>query len=664
MALAIYGSCAVLALFTRGILRRAIVATGGVAGSVGAVLAGAQAMVAPAGWSMQASWLAQGDFALGLDRLGGVFLVLAGAIGAVASLYGFGYTAGHRSAQGRVPSVSYLVLVASLVVQVAAANPLTFLLAWELMSLSAYLLVLTDQDRRDTVRAATWYLGVTHVGFAALVAMFLLLSGGDLSQSFDISRHVALSAALRDAVFVLAVVGFGAKAGLVPLHIWLPMAHPVAPSHVSALLSGVVLKMGVYGFLRIVVDLLGGGPPWWGGVVLGLGIVSALLGVLYALMDTDLKRLLAYSSIENIGLIFMGIGAGLIFKSHGLPSLAMLALIAAVYHALNHAVFKSLLFMGAGSVLHATGTRNMEELGGLIKPMPVTAATMLIGSLAISAIPPLNGFVSEWLLFQSLLGGLQVPSGPTAILMPVAVGLLALTSGLAAVCFVKAFGITFLAIPRSPAAERAHESPHTMTAALVLLATGVVALGLLPFLVVPALANTLAGTGGLPDVPPAFTFGLSLVGNGVTGQISPAILALVLLALAVAVPVLMFVLRVGRQRRVSDTWGCGRVGQTPRMQYTATAFAEPLRRVFAELYRPAEDLTVDVHPESRYFIQAMAYRSDLHPWFERLVYQPSARVVQRLAARVRGLQGGSLHLYLAYIFVALLVLLFAGQWIP
>jgi len=364
--------------------------------------------------------------------------------------------------------VTVNLLLLSLSLQVMADNVLTFLVTWELVSLAGYFLVLAEPDQPGAVPAANWYLGVTHAGFAALAAMFLLFSGGRLGASFEWLRSTALSAGMRDAVFLLALVGFGTKAGIIPLHVWLPRAPPVAPPHGSALMSGVVLKMGVYGLVRVVFDLLaagspegvgpGGFPHWWGVLVLGLGTASALLGVLYALMQHDLKRLLAYHSIENIGIIFMGIGAALLLVGYGLPLVGALALVAALYHTLNHASFKALLFLGAGAAVQATGTRNIEAMGGLIKRMPVTSFAFLVGSAAISALPPLNGFASEWLLFQSLLGGLRIPVTAVALLMPIAVGLLALTGGLAAACFVKAFGITFLALPRSAAAAGAQES--------------------------------------------------------------------------------------------------------------------------------------------------------------------------------------------------------------
>jgi hydrogenase-4 component B len=466
----------------------------------------------------------------------------------------------------------------------------------------------------------------------------------------------------RDAIFLLALFGFGSKAGIIPLHIWLPMAHPVAPSHVSALMSGVVIKMGIYGLLRVVLDVLGGGPVWWGGMVLGVGTVSALLGVLYALMEHDLKRLLAFHSVENIGIILIGVGAGLIFRTYGLMALATLGFIGALYHTINHASFKGLLFMGAGSVLHATGTRNMEELGGLIKRMPWTALCFLIGCAAISALPPLNGFVSEWLVFQALIGGFAIPTPEVAVIMPIAVGMLALTGGLAAACFVKAFGITFLAIPRSHEAEHAHEAPRSMLLGMGLLALACVGLGLAPFAVVPALGGILAGLGGLPATPATFTLGVALRTPAEFGSMSPTLVALVLLVLLGCIPLALLALRVNRARRMSDSWGCGRIGQTPRMEYTATAFAEPLRRVFAELYRPTKELTIDVHPESRYFVQSIAYHSAITPWFEHMLYAPFLRLVSLAAQRVRRLQSGSLYLYLTYIALALVVLLVIARW--
>jgi hydrogenase-4 component B len=661
--LAAYAMGAVAALGARGTLGRALVAACGLTGALAGLGLGGVCLGTGLVPTVGASFLPLTGFALRVDGLSAFFLVVIGVVGAAVAVYGFGYSAAYegRYSLGLLGAMLNLLLL-SLSVQVMADNALTFLLAWEVMSLSAYAMVLTEHDRPGTVRAARWYIAVTHAGFAALVAMFLLLSAGELGASFAGMRSATLGPGTRDAAFALALVGFGTKAGIVPLHVWLPMAHPVAPSHVSALMSGVVIKMGVYGFLRVTIDLLPAGPSWWGGLVLGAGTVSALLGVLYALMEHDLKRLLAYHSVENIGIIFMGIGAGLMFQSFGLPTLATLGIVAGMYHTINHACFKGLLFLGAGAVLHATGTRNMEEMGGLIKRMPRTALFFLLGACAISALPPLNGFASEWLVFQALLGGSAVPQPEVAVIMPVAVAMLALTGGLAAACFVKAFGITFLAIPRSPRAEHAHEAPGSMQAGMATLAVACVALGLAPFAVVPLLGSSLAGLRGVAATAMESTVALPLQVPGTSGQMSAPLLTLGLVVLLALVLLGLRVLGADRRLRVADTWGCGRIGQTPRMEYTATAFAEPLRRVFAELYRPTQDLSIDFHPGSRYFVQAIEYRSEIHPWLERILYDRPLGALRRAATWVRRLQGGSLHLYLFYMTLAFLTLLTLARW--
>jgi hydrogenase-4 component B len=644
---------------------RGLAALGAAGGALATLALGMVALVTRAPFALTASdLLPLTGFALRLDPLGAFFLVVIGLVGLASAIYGFGYTSDYRGRYS-LPFLGLMfnVLLLTLSLQVMADNALTFLAIWELMSLAAYWLVLTEHDQSGAVQASIWYLGMTHAGFAALVAMFFLLAGGDLTASFSGLRvqAQALSPAWRDAVFSLALVGFASKAGIVPLHVWLPLAHPVAPSHVSALMSGVVIKMGIYGLLRVTLDLLGGGPAWWGGLVLAAGAVSALLGVLYALMEHDLKRLLAYHSVENIGIILMGIGAGLIAQHYGLAELAILGFAGGLYHTLNHAAFKGLLFLGAGAVLHSTHTRNMEEMGGLIKRMPWTALFFLIGAAAISALPPLNGFASEWLIFQALLGGVAIPTPEIAIPMPLAVGMLALTSGLAAACFVKAFGITFLAIPRSGEAAHAHEAPASMRLGMAILACACIALGLTPPVVMPLLAGVLAGLGGLPATQAAPTGGLVLQPAAGFGQMSPPLIALGLLALLGAIPLALKLVRANRPVRVSDSWGCGRIGQTPRMEYTATAFAEPLRRVFAQIYRPTRELTIDFHPESKYFVQSIAYHSEITPWTERVIYTPIIRAVTVLAFQVRRLQAGALHLYLVYIAIILGVLLLIAR---
>src|SRR6266478_6472454 len=406
-----YGTGALAAIVVGGAVGRGLVAGCALLAALSGVMLGVICLGAEHAPTVSAPFLPLTSFSLRIDGLSAFFLILIGIVGAAVSVYGFGYSAAYEGRYSlRLLGAMLNILLLSLSVQVMADNALTFLVAWEAMSLSAYLMVLTEHDRPGTLRAAHWYIAITHASFAALVGMFLLLSAGDLTTSFSGMRSALLTPGVRNAAFVLALFGFGAKAGIVPLHVWLPMAHPVAPSHVSALMSGVVIKMGIYGLVRVTIDLLVGGPSWWGGLVLGIGTVSALLGVLYALMEHDLKRLLAFHSVENIGIIFIGLGAGLLFQSYGLTTLATLSVVGGLYHTLNHACFKGLLFLGAGSVLHATGTRNMEELGGLVKRMPRTAFFFLVGACAISALPPLHRF-GRGLLRKGLRD--HVPRHPT-----------------------------------------------------------------------------------------------------------------------------------------------------------------------------------------------------------------------------------------------------------
>jgi hydrogenase-4 component B len=652
----------------KGNLGRGLVALAAVVGAGAGFVLGVRVLLSGAPFALSIPELLPlaGGLALRLDPLGAFFLILIG-LGAIPSaIYGAGYSKAYEdgSASLRLLGVALNLFLLTMSLVTFADNVLTFLLMWEGMSLTSYFLVMTESKEESVVHAGVWYVAMTHVGLALLLGAFILLMNGGSGAFSDLrASSASLSALTRSLVFLLAFLGFGSKAGIVPLHVWLPMAHPAAPSHVSALMSGVMIKMGIYGILRVALDLLGGGPAWWGGVILGVGALSAILGILYALMQTDLKKLLAYSSVENIGIILIGIGAGFIFHSYGLMTLAALGFIGGLYHTINHASFKGLLFLGAGSVLHATHTRNMEAMGGLIKKMPWTAFFFLIGAAAISALPPLNGFVSEWIMFQALLGGFAIAAPGISVILPIAVGMLALTSGLAAAGFVKAFGITFLALPRSHEAEHAHESPLSMRIGMGILALACLGLGLAPFAVVPIIGGALNGISGLPDTHAVFAFNISLQTPSAFGQMSSTLVMLGLLVLLALIPLAMKILRVNQKLRVSDSWGCGRVGQTPRMEYTATAFAEPLRRVFAELYRPTKDVTIDFHPESKYFVQSIEYKSDIRPWFEEFIYDPLLNKIRQWSRRVRQLQSGSLHGYLAYLFIMLgLLLVSALLW--
>jgi len=603
-----------------------------------------------------------GGIAIQLDSLGALFLALVCSVGLFAAIYGFTYTAdydGRRSLRFFGLMFNAFLLGMSLVP--CAANVFTFLFAWELMAVASYFLVMTEHESSDARAAGLWYAAMAHFGFVLLLPMFLIMAPAAGATAFvDLRAGAsALPPAARSTVFALALAAFGSKAGVVPLHVWLPRAHPAAPSHVSALMSGVMIKLGVYGLLRVTADFLGTGPAWWGGLVLAVGSLSALGGVLYALTENDLKRLLAYSSVENVGVIFLGIGAALVLQSYGLPALAMVGFGAALLHTVNHACFKTLLFLAAGNVLHGAHTRNMEQMGGLIKGMPVTAMAFLIGSAAAAALPPLNGFASEWMVFQALLSGAQIPKPEVAIGSPLAVGVLALTSGLAAATFVKAFGISFLAMPRSDAAAAAREPHWSAWTALGAFAAATVVLGLFAPSAIAAMYRIVESVTATPRNVTGGG-GIWLLSAHGVAAVSPLLIAV--LVASVAFVAFASIRARGFDVRVADTWGCGRIRQTARMEYTSSAFAEPLRRIFSELYRPTEDFSVSVHPEARLIIRSITYTTRIVPWIEKALYEPVTRGARAIAASVRRLQAGSVHLYLLYIAAALMAALASAWW--
>ena len=502
---------------------------------------------------------------------------------------------------------------------------------------------------------------MSHIGTGCLILGFLLLfQQASSSYGFDAFHAIGdkMSPGRRDAAFLLFLVGFGVKAGIIPLHIWLPEAHPVAPSNISALLSGVLIKTGIYGLTRVSFDFLGTPPNWWGVTVLSIGTISAVLGVLYALMEHDLKRLLAYHSIENIGIILMGLGAALMFLHSGYPVLASLALIAGLYHTINHAIFKALLFLGAGAVLHATHTRNMEEMGGLIKRMPWTALFFLIGAVAISALPPLNGFVSEWLTYQALLQGFGTTSSLVRLMFPLSGALLALTGALAAACFVKAFGISFLAQPRSEHASQAKEVSRPMLWGMGLLAAACIFLGLLPTLFIKALDPVTAQlTAQEISGKLALNNGLVLgSGQALGGTVSTLGITLTGVCLLPIPAVLWFLYGRRAKVRIGPTWDCGLRGLTPHMEYTATGFSKPIRMIFKAIFQPRREVQRE-YDYSPYFAKTLRFESHIEEAFVTRIYRPLNRGILRLSRRMRALQAGSIQAYLIYIFVTLLVLL-------
>jgi hydrogenase-4 component B len=622
------------------------------AGGALATVVGVAGMLGAGGSLSLPGLVPLGGIELSLDPLGGLFLAMVGATAIPASIYAIGYAGGERRGV-----LAYLAFVSAMSLVPLAANVMTFLIAWELMSLASYFLVLHDRDDPESVDAAWLYAVMSQAGLACLLAGMLLLTAATGSATFADWASAApdLTPGARVLPLLLLGLGFASKAGVIPLHVWLPRAHPAAPSHVSALMSGVMVKLGIYGLVRASLDWLSPTPVWWGAAVLLAGAVSAVVGILYAVVERDLKRLLAFSSIENVGVILIGLGAGLVFRGVGLGGLAVLAIAAALYHAVNHAAFKSLLFLGAGAVVHATGTRNMNALGGLVTRMPWTAACFVFGAAAIAALPPLNGFVSEWLIFQALLQNVQMARLELNLTFTFGLAALALTSGLTLACFVKAAGITFLAVPRSDAAARAHEAPVSMRAAMVLLAGACVFLGLGPTLVLPALAR-LAGPLVSAELP-ALGDGLTVRISGEFAALSPVALTVVLGAALLAPLVALRLLRASHRTRWYETWACGRILQTARMEYTATAFSNPFKRVFDFFYRPEKRLDIEFHPDSRFFVERIEYANPTRPLFEEWLYEPALAALSRVAALTRRVQSGSANAYLAYILAALLLLL-------
>ena len=626
--------------------------------------AGVVAGVAALGGRTFRAWLPGllplGGVRLALDPVGGWFLAVTGAVVAVAALYGIGYASRGHSPSGRAVSAALPVFAGAMVLVPVAAGVSTFLVLWELMALGSLVLVLAEHGYRPAVaEAGWWYAVLTQLGFAAIM-LGLVLYAAKAGDSFTDLGNAHLSPALRGLVFVLLLAGFGAKAGLVPLHVWLPRAHAEAPSAVSAMLSAGMVNLGVYGLVRFGLDLLGGGDRtgsrWWWLLVMVLGAGSAVYGILQAVVATDLKRLLAYSTVENMGLVFLGVGTAGLLRAVGAPALAGVALAAALLHVLNHAGFKALLFTAAGSVLRATGTRDLDALGGLRPRMPATSVLFAVGALGAAALPPGNGFVSEWLLLQSLVHALPAGGVVTAAAMPVAVAAVALTAGLAVAAFVKALGVGFFARPRSEAAADARESPVVMVAAMGLFAVGCVILALAPAALGAWLSRAAATT--LHTQPDVVRAGVTLRLAGIASTLSPLTIAVALVGAVTATGLAVRVVsaRVARRRAVA-LWDCGAGPPTERMQYTATSFAQPLQRVFDDVLAPETDVDVARHAESAYLLERIAYRQRVPDRVEHHLYRPVIAGLRKAGRAGRVLADGSVHRYLAYGFVGVTGLL-------
>ena len=587
-----------------------------------------------------------------LDALSAFFLVVVNLGGAFASLYGLGYGR-HESAPHRVLPF-FPAFLAGMNLVVLADDAFTFLLSWEFMSLASWALVMAHHREPDNTRAGYIYLVMASFGTLALLLAFGLLAGPAGTYTFDAMRAAEPTRFVAAAVLALMLLGAGSKAGLVPLHVWLPLAHPAAPSHVSALMSGVMTKVAIYGFIRVIFDLLGE-PAWWSGVVvLFLGGLTAVLGILHALMEKDLKRLLAYSTIENIGVIFASLGLALAFKANAMPSAAALALTAALFHVLNHSFFKSLLFFGAGAVLTATGERNMEKLGGLIHRMPLTSFVFLVGCVSISALPPFNGFVSEWLAFQAILQSPDLPQWGLKVMVPAVGGLLALSAALAAACFVKAFGITFLGRPRSAAMEQVREVDRYSLAAMFALAALCLLAGILPGLVIDGISPvTLSLIGNRMPVQMAQPW-LSIVPIAESRSSYNGLLVLVFITISASLAAVVIHRFASHALRRGPAWGCGFPDITPAAQYTAVSFAQPIRRVFGTFAFRARE-KVEMPPPGATGPARLTV--EMHDVIWETFYQPIAGAVGYATEKLNRLQFLTIRRYLTLVFLYLVTLL-------
>ena len=590
-----------------------------------------------------------GEIFIEVDPLTAWFLIPTLLVSALAAIYGVGYLRPWRGKRSLGPAwFFYCLLVLGMMLVLVARNAVLFLYAWELMAIASFFLV-TFEHERQSAREAGWiYLVATHLGTAFLLAFFLLLGRETGSLDFEVWAQQGIhTQGLANVLFLLTVIGFGAKAGFMPLHVWLPEAHPAAPSHVSALMSGVMIKTGIYGLMR-AFTFLGTPPLWWGWGLVAIGLSSGVLGVLFALAQHDLKRLLAYHSVENIGIIALGLGVGLLGMSTGSAVLAVLGFGGALLHVLNHALFKGLLFLGAGSVAHSTGTREIDHLGGLLKRMPWTGAAFFIGAVAISGLPPLNGFVSEFLIFFGAFKGAVSSSGPVAVPLLALIAGLALIGGLAVACFTKAFGIVFLGEPRSAHAAHAHETGWSMRLPMLILAAGCVGIGLFAPVVIRGLQKVLEN---MPAQRPEV---VRLTLASATASLLFAVIGAVTCLLLVAMLALVRRgLLANRQVEGAVTWGCGYAQPTARMQYTASSFAQPLTDLFRPLLGTRKKITA---PHGLFPAEA-ALKTETPDLSREEMYRPMFERGERWLSQLRWVQHGNVQLYILYIAATLMVLL-------
>jgi len=595
--------------------------------------------------SLRRVWdIPYGSFFIEIDPLSAFFLLPVFGLSALAAVYGAGYLMPYRKEKWLGISWFFFnILAASMVFVCLARNAVLFLLSWEIMAISSFFLVAFESEKGE-VRKSSWtYMVATYLGTVCLLPMFLIFGTTAGSLDFDMFAQ-RLSPQMSNICFILALIGFGTKAGIMPFHVWLPEAHPAAPSHVSALMSGIMIKTGIYGLVRIL-SYMGTPPLWWGWVLVGAGAVSGVLGVLFALAKHDFKRLLAYHSVENIGIIIMGLGVGMIGWSAGITSVAAMGFAGGLLHVVNHAMFKGLLFLGAGSVFHATHTREIEHLGGLIKKMPYTGICFLIGCVAISGLPPLNGFISEFLIYISSFQGAMSMKPESAMPLMGVIAALALIGGLAAACFTKVFGIIFLGEPRFEAAKHAKESGKLMTIPMIILAAGCVMTGLAGPFVVQGLSPVVSGILGVNSVQSISQAAAYL--RYITGG---SLILMILLALLIWI---RYTLLSRREIGKSVTWDCGYAAPSARMQYTASSYAQPIIHLFQIFLRTEKHLTMT----GDYFPSSAHFKTHTHDVSREQMYKPVFTEIGKMFSRLKVLQQGRIQVYVLYVVGALLVLL-------
>ena len=600
---------------------------------------------------------------ISVDGISAFFILMIGIVSFAISLYSIGYSKEYQNAK-RISAFGFLfnIFIVSMLLVVSSNNGFFFLVFWELMSLTSFFLVIYDHEKEENIKSGMTYLVMTHLGTAFIFAYFLLGYIQTESLSFDSLRNLSTSFpfVMKNLMFVFAFVGFGTKAGIVPLHTWLPKAHPSAPSNVSALMSAVMIKMGIYGLVRTVFDLAGfGASPdysWWGVLLIIAGSASALIGVLYAVVERDIKRVLAYSSIENIGIILIGLGLSIIFASYHLASLSAIALVASMLHALNHSFFKGLLFMGVGSVVYSTHTKDMEKLGGLVKLMPWTSFLFLIGAISISGLPPFNGFVSEWLVLQALLSSSQIPSTIMQISIAFASLPLALTIGLAAATFVRLFAMAFLSKARSKFALNISEVPRTMIAGMVVLASVCILFGL-----VPSLGISLSSTAFHLQYQPSSPFdpiALQNVNGKSFANLSMPVVAIMLVGIFLASFGFIRVMSGKTAKTTYGTWDCGFGNLSERMEYTATSLSQPIRAVFKPLFKSHNEYDKELYLQTNpYLVKSVRFSSSTKNIFEENLYNPIASVTLLVLDKIRKIQTGKVNSYLLYIMLTIILLL-------